>query len=203
MQRAIFHLSEFPSTDDIVRGGRRLEGGDAFFRRLTAAWKVLRKEALKFETRQSYEEPTNVSWKLWGNGDLKGSIEVLPAVRAADVPLYQMLAERNVRFIRLRPVQFPLTDYLKWEIECYHFNSRHGEQIYFVDHTAARRLFDSYARHDFVLFDECLALVHDYDEAGLIRGGWEITRPEAVRCLRNLYWTIVDLAEPYLQFLNR
>jgi len=189
------------STTELVGGARRIDGGKAFFGLFPLAWKSVEREVWKLETRQEYQESGNLSWELFSKGDLEGAMEALASFRQKDVPLYSSLAEKNVRFLRLRPVVLPLTSYLRWELGAYAFNEAHGESIYFVERALEANLFDSYAHHDFVLFDERLALIHDYDFQGTIQGGWELNSREGMLRLRELYQLLLDHAEPYREFL--
>lgn len=195
-------MSKAVSTSDLVRKARRLQDAEAFFALFPSAWRSLRREVWKLETRQVYQEPGNPSWELLVEGDLAGALALIPSVRQVDVDLYNSLAERGVEFLRCRPVQLPLTSYLEWELGCYDFNAKHGEKIFFVDRNESSELFDSYALHDFLIFDDHLALVHDYDDKGLIRGGWEITAAEDIKRLRELYECVRQAAVPFLDFLG-
>ena len=195
-------MSNLTSTTEIVRNARRLDSAKDFFALFPAAWREVKGEVRKLETRQEYQEPGNPSWELLKKGDFDGAMKALPATREEDVPLYRSLDERGVRFLRLRPVALPLTDYLRWEIGAYDFNSKHGELIYFVEWDATADLFERYARHDFMTFDDDLALVHDYNENGLIQGGWEVNSTADVTALGALYQDIFSGSVPYSQYLE-
>lgn len=158
---------------------------------------------MKLETRQAYREPGNPSWDALDASDFERALKLLPDARAEDVDLYRNLAQRDVSFIRLRPVVFPLSAYLKWELHCYVFNAAQGEQIYFVEYEKHRALFENNLRHDFMLFDDLLGLIHDYDADGLIRGGWETTSPPDIAALTALFEQLLHSAEPFMEFLTR
>jgi uncharacterized protein DUF6879 len=200
MLRATFQMPSFVSTTELVREAKRIEGAKAFFALFPSAWESVEREVRKLELRQEYQEPGNPSWELLAKGDFKGAMQTISASRQQDVSLYTSLSARNIRFLRLRPVVFPLTTYLQWELGSYAFNAEYGELIYFVDRTAAEPLLE-FAHHDFLLFDERLALIHDYDASGLIQGGWELTSREGVLKLHELYQSLLERAEPYRDFL--
>lgn len=193
-------MHELISTSRLIAEGQRLEGGQKFFARFPSGWAAVRREVLKLETRQEYREPGNHSWELLESGDEVGAIKALRAAREVDSPLYASLAQRGVKFIRCRPVRFPLTKYLGWELQCYAVNVEKGELVYLLREAQAEELFQSIALHDFVIFDDCLAFVHDYDERGEIVGGWEVTSSEAVAGLRRIFSVILELAVPMSEF---
>jgi hypothetical protein len=201
MLKAISRMPNFLSTTELAREARRVDGAKAFFSLFPSAWKSVEREVWKLEGRQVYKEPGNPSWELLSKGDLEGAMQLIPATRQADVPLYDSLAERSVRFLRLRPVVFPLSNYLQWELGSYAFNEEHGESIYFLEQPTD--IFDNFVCHDFMVFDTQRAFIHDYDADGLIQGGWELTTTEGVSALRELYKALLDQAEPYRAFLER
>ncbi len=189
------------ATTELVRQARRIDGGKAFFGSFKAAWASVQREVWKLETRQTYEEPGNPSWERQAQGDFEGAVRLVPAAREGDLPLYASLAERKVRFLRCRPVSWPLTPYLRWEIEVYKFNAAHGEEIFFFDADSAADPPIRFAEHDFMVFDDRIAFVHDYDAAGSIQGGWELTSPDAIAELRALYQELLRRSTPFQEFL--
>lgn len=189
------------STEEVVKTGKRIDGGENFFQRFSAAWNNVTHDVLKLETRQTYQQSGDLSWELFLAGDVDGALELIPQMRQIDVSLYKSLALRGVHFVRCRPVNFPLTQYLQLEMECYEFNEAHGENIRFINGAVFTKLFDSTALHDFMVFDSTVAFVHDYDSAGLIQGGWEITLPESIKALRDLYLDILKESQPFKKFM--
>ncbi len=190
------------STTVITRSGRRLSGADSFFGRFAPAWSSVSREVLKLETRQEYREPGNPSWEKFAEGDFDEALRLLPQTRSVDVPLYDSLSARGVRFTRCRPVSFPITPYLRWEIACYDFNSKHGESILFVAIEDVAALMSDYLHHDFMVFDDTIAFVHDYDQDGEIRGGWETTDRTSIVELTELFTKFREHSRPYKEFLQ-
>ena len=129
------------------------------------------------------------------------AISKIPAARECDLELYSDLAARGVDFVRCRPIKFPLSDYLKWELECYKFNADHGERIYIGTGDKLIHIYEEFVLHDFMVFDQRLAFIHDYDESGEIRGGWTTTETEAIDRLISIFGTIKSLSMPLEQFL--
>lgn len=194
-------MIDYWSTSDIVQTAQQYSDAKSFFARLPDAWDKVSQSVLKLETRQQYKEPGNPSWEALARGDFEEALRLIPASRAVDVPLYMALRERRVEFIRCRPVRLPLTDYLRWEFACYDFNAAHGEQILCAAEAEVAALFKERLHHDFLVFDDRVALLHDYDSNGQIRGGWETSDGEQIAALKEMFQEFRVCCVSYQRFL--
>ena len=177
-------MAELPSTKQLVNDIEYVSGIDEFFAAFSDAWGATTGQVLKLETRQIYKEPGNASLGAFLEGDVPLAIARLPDYRKGDLELYADLERRNIEFIRCRPIVQPITEYLRWELECYRFNAKHGEKIYFLDRTD---IFDTLALHDFIVFDRSVAVIHDYNEDGLMKGGWVTREEEKIDALASIF----------------
>lgn len=180
-------MSKLISTHSIIRDAKYFSNAPDFFQAFDDLWDKVCGQILKLETRQTYREPGNISYEALQSGDFELAVKLLPEVRAEDDKLYQVLTEKKVDFIRCRPVVRPISEYLRWEMECYKLNEKKGERIYFSERN---ELFNQYASHDFMVFDRFGAMVHDYDETGEIQGGWAVRDTELVDDLVMLFSVI-------------
>ncbi|NHC33591.1 DUF6879 family protein [Scytonema millei] len=190
-------MNRLQNTSNIINHLQYYSGASRFFSKFGDAWNAVKGQVLKLETRQYYREPGNPSFEALEAGDFYKALQILPEARSEDVDLYQSLSRRNVDFIRCRPIVKPITDYLRWELECYRFNASYGERIYFLERSS---IFDELALHDFMVFDRCMAFVHDYDETGEIRGGWMTTEKSDIDTLLMLFSIIKADAVCYLNY---
>lgn len=173
------------STEEVIQSsGVYIQGGDEFFETFVSCWKDVASMVRKLETRQFYKEPGNPSFEAYEVGDFTRSKLLIEESHQSDIALYADLQNRGVKFERCRLVTRPLSSYLKWEIEHYKFVAQYGEEIYFTEQP---EYFLKEAFHDFMVFDNNAARIHDYDESGLIRGGWVISNVSAIRYLQVLY----------------
>jgi len=191
------------TTDVAATATRRLSSPDAFFGCFAEAWKKASEIVRKVETRQDYREPGNPSWERLAAGDFDDAVRTVPDARAADVPLYESLRQRGVHFVRCRPVGDPISLYLRWEIACYDFNAAHGEEILFAPLALAAPLLRDRIHHDFMVFDQNVAFIHDYDSTGEIRGGWMVTNKDDIAALIEMFEELEGLCVPYSEFLGR
>lgn len=184
-------------THDLVERSQYFDSPDRFFANFPAAWHGVAERVLKLETRQEYCELGNPSYEALQQGDWNEAIRLIPEFRAQDADLYESLKKRGVEFIRARPIALPLSQYLRWEFETYKESIKMGEHIFCCDAETTEDLFREFASHDFMVFDGVIALIHDYDECGLIQGGWAITDPHDVLSLAILHSHIVSLSRPF------
>jgi hypothetical protein len=182
------------STHKLIENLVYYRNASDFFSNFPSAWKKVEKQVLKLETRQVYREPGNISFDSLEKGDFNEAVNLISEARKGDIELYQSLAAREVIFTRCRPIELPLSDYLKWEIECYKFNIKYGEQIYVSE---KNEIYEQYALHDFMVFDSEVAFIHDYNEKGEIRGGWMTTDKNVISNLTKLFSSIKQRSTEY------
>lgn len=192
---------KFTTTDAVIEGAPYAGSAKEFFAQFPPAFDATRSQILKLETRQAYQEPDNESFLAMQRGDWDRSMSLLKEARSPDAPLYEALQARGVDFIRCRPLKFPLSDYLRWEMEVYKLNSAMCERIFCCNYDAADFIFSNYAHHDFMTFDARVAFVHNYDSKGLIQGGWKIDDIDRIAELQKLYCFIKSHCQPFQLFL--
>jgi len=159
-----------------LRNASRLDI-DGFQSHFASAWSSIKFRFLKLECWQTYLElEANESQDAYGRGDFAGARASLNLEAEADRPLYKDIQEHGIDYARIRLIQEPLTDYLRYELMAYDIRERMGENIEVVRSDPLLLLpNDDY--FDWLLFDRHTALIHDYGqgEAGLQSGGW-VTR---------------------------
>lgn len=175
----------------------------SFFANFSSAWDAAVTTVRKLETRQTYREPGNPSWERLVAGDFDKALRLLPEVRQEDVELYESLQKRGIHFLRCRPIVFPLSVYLKWELGCYDFNAAHGEDIRAVEANDVPASLSGALTHDFMTFDTEMAVIHDYDSDGEIQGGWVVRDSVDITTMVRLFDDFARLCIPYEQLLRQ
>ncbi len=114
------------------------------------------------------------------------------------------MRERGIEFARIRVVQEPLTDYLRYELTSYRVRAAMGENIEVVRDGSEAPLPNEEV-FDFLLFDRDTALVHDYGNGrtGVQTGGWLVRDPRAIRALEDRALALRADAAPLERFLAR
>lgn len=190
------------ATSDLVADCTYFDGASSFFANFGAVWRDTKYQVLKLETRQEYQQPDNESYVAFTRGDLRRSMQLLDESVAGDRELYASLRDRGVDFIRCRPISKPMSPYLAWEMQHYEFNSREGERIYCCDLNHVGNIFDQRAKHDFMVFDSSVAVIHNYDSSGGIAGGWMTRDEEKISILQSLFIEIKSHCSPFTMFFG-
>jgi hypothetical protein len=186
----------FLATETICHNGKYFDA-DSFFSRIGSAFGLVKSQVLKLETRQEYYEESNKSLASFLEQDFEKSKELLPESRLDDIPLYFHLSEMGIDFIRCRPIKFPLSKYIEWEMNVYKFNAMYCERIFCCNYLSIEEILLNYAHHDFMVFDSSLAFIHDYNQDGKICGGWEITNIEHIIELEKMFIFIKSQCQPF------
>ncbi len=168
----IFLSNELVSTENIIQNAEYFSSPETFFANFSEAWKNVKSQVLKLETKDEYDEGDDPSYKLLKQGKFQEAISYFKTDELINVELYKSLSERKIDFVRCRPVKFPISEYVKYEFKAYELNNKHGEKIYCVEYDTLREVFEKLALHDFMVFDSSIAFIHDYDANGKIQGGW-------------------------------
>jgi len=190
-----------PKTSEIVENLEYLDTPTEFFSHFSCAWDALRCQLLKLETRQTYTEFGNPSYEAFIADDWEKSLDLIEPSRSDDKALYDFVREEQIDFIRCRPVKYPISGYLKWEIENYKLASSRGEKIYFCNYAQVDEVLEINASHDFMVFDSSVAFIHDYDDEGTIRGGWVTRDISDIVKLQALFVFLKSNMRPYELFI--
>ncbi len=184
-----------------LRGSVRLDL-DAFGSAFGVAWSRMRSTFVKVECWQSYQElDANRSLAAFHARDLDGAMSLLRQEAEAEASLYERLRSSELDFVRIRLVQDPMTPYLEYELLNYVVRSELGETIEVVEKPADVPL-PGGNLFDFLLFDGGHALIHDYGDDGLQRGGWAISWSDALLALRATARELRSQAVPLVRFLE-
>jgi hypothetical protein len=161
---------------------------------------TFRSSAFRMETRQEYViEEDREAIADWREGRAR------PAYSVRTSPWAARLATSSIAgklWQRVRVVELPLTDYVRWETAAYVESSVLGEEIRILVRTHQRfaELVD-----DFWLFDAdspsaCVVAVH-YDDNGQPSGNELITEPDLVAAYTEMARTAWNAATPLNEFL--
>jgi hypothetical protein len=106
-----------------------------------------------------------------------------------------------VDFVRIRLITLPLTSYLEYELINYRIRDEMGEtiEIVLLDPRISLPNNDFF---DFLVFDDAVALVHDYGTDGFQTGGWLVEEPGVVRRLEEIAVSLRHKSMPLAEFLG-
>ncbi|GAA3039334.1 DUF6879 family protein [Actinokineospora globicatena] len=134
-------------------------------------WRIGRSGFWKLERLQDFREPTDDSWVAFDQGRWQDAVAALRERRGALTEHYRKISEHGFETWRVRVVEWPLTDYLRWESELLALRDELGGHTRFLDASRVEHLESAGVLPELItLGDE--ALYHLlYDETGLQQGG--------------------------------
>lgn len=166
--------------EEIVGRGTYVESSEKFLAAFSGEWKRCRCQLLKFESNGQFCFVDNSSWRAMADGDFDRAIKLIPEARLVDRDIYEDFRDRGVDIIRCRPIEMPLSQYVKWEVQNYFVNMDYGERVFVCNYVAVKEFADRHANRDFIVFDARLAVVHDFDLEGTLQGGWVVENLEDI-----------------------
>lgn len=161
-------------TSLLPRGGEYLEPA-AFYQRFDAVVAASERIFFKLERLQSYDETGTPYHDAFVRGDWAEAVHLFAEQYAQYSSCDEAFNRRNMLAVRVRAVEFPLTDYVKWELRTYEQTVKFGQRILILDITGEPE--DSVLRRsaDFLMFDDREVLAHDYGREGNLRGVFNMT----------------------------
>lgn len=160
-----------------------------------------REEVFRLEYRQSYHVASDLEeFEKWRRGEST----------AADNPengyfqALRSLRDRGVRAVRVRIVDFPVSEYLLYELDFYRQSASNGEDIRLLERALAIDCMQSTVEsQDFWLFDSSVVLIWKYTDEGERDGQKEIRDPAAASHFVGLRDCLLTHAMLIDQFVER
>ncbi len=132
-------------------------------------WNDLKNEWFKVEVLQDYSaEDKSESLDAWMAGDKERSIELIKAEPSEWANDCRKKVEDGVKLTRIHVVDYPLSEYVQWEIEVYkNRNIPVGrEDVYLLDRKDIPML--DLPSGDLMIFDKTNVVVGNYDSSGYV-----------------------------------
>ncbi|MDO8507759.1 MAG: hypothetical protein Q7S53_04315 [bacterium] len=126
-------------------------------------WNEMQIEFFKIEVLQYYGEDDSPSLREWLAGNREKSLEMM---RKDAKPWAE--GKESVKKIRIHVVDYPLSEYIQWEIEHYKLINIPfvGEEIYLVNRKKIDGL--KLPKGDTIIFDKKKAIVNIYNDNGVV-----------------------------------
>ncbi|HSH60011.1 MAG TPA: hypothetical protein VK988_10290 [Acidimicrobiales bacterium] len=149
----------------------------------------------KVEALQYYDESGDPSWEAFRRGDHATAMAELDCIVDEQTELLKPALTRGVSLTRLRIVEYPVTDYVRWEFASYELSRKIGEQIFAIEKTALEGQLP-----DFVSFDDDILVLLEYSAEGKFCQGIEYRACREVEDLIAAYDETVARAVPAERF---
>lgn len=130
-------------------------------------WDAMKSEWFKVEVLQDYSaEDKGESLSAWMAGDKERSIELLRSEPNPWADSCREKVESGVKLTRIHVVDYPLSDYVEWEIEVYKAGNvpQGKEEVYLVDRKDVTGL--DLPAGDLMMFDQKDVVIGNYDDTG-------------------------------------
>jgi hypothetical protein len=181
--------------------GRRLNM-DELSSHFDKCWDNMKYSYFQYERLQDYQELDNPSYIKFKEGNMKEAVEKLYESVCDDVPYYREICRKGISYVRVHTVNFPLTDYIKWELHSYSLLCQFGQRILLADITSEPRDSDLWCSYDFLLFDSDTVMVQDYGDDGILCGGWITEDSQIVKKFDLLSKKLTSASIPLGEFKN-
>lgn len=152
---------------------------DKYMSEVQSAWDNAARQFLKVEVLQAFEEPGDPSYEALRRRDFKEAVRLVRERVAAQEGMYREGIRRGMEIVRLRVVEWPLTEYLRYEIMAYVVAETIGERVLVIERESLRPEVERELR-EFNMFDQRIAFLLDYTPEGLFRGAWRVEAPSEV-----------------------
>jgi len=164
-------------------------------------WPTLKSQYFMLETLQEYSEVDNPAYVSFLEGDFDKSKELMAKSIGNYKESYNSLFKKGADFIRVHIVKMPLSSYLKdFELQSYKISTTYGERILIADIKEIGEDVNNIS--DFLLFNGKIAMVHDYDDKGLLIGGWLVKDKGYCKKLKELSQKLISKSVPLGTFLQ-
>jgi hypothetical protein len=147
-----------------------------FSKRFRIEWGAARARFLKIERRQEYNQAGDESFDAFRRGEHDTASRLLRESLLEQREMYAGAQTRGVALVRLRLIEEPLSDYLRYyEIPSYSVSEELGERIVFASPDPTEDELP-----DCIVFDSTVMFVNAYDGLGRLVGAIEVKSEDEI-----------------------
>lgn len=163
-------------------------------------FKSFKAEAFRLEVLQAYGEPSeHKAFDMFLSGRPPGREFI-----ADWCDMVSAHRESGKSMSRVHLVNLPLSDYMKFEIECaYKYTQEAGERIYLLDSSQVPAEQASCLQEDFWLYDDERVMVQEYTPEGRLEHARLTDEPQLVSHYISVKAYVLGIAEPVSSFYLR
>jgi hypothetical protein len=162
------------------------------------AWDDARSRYFKIERRQSYNQAGDESFEAFVDGDYERARRLVHSSVLTQGEMYAEARAKGIDLVRLRLVQLPLSDYLRYyEIPSYFASVELGERIGFADVSGDNDLLP-----DCIIFDARVMFINAYDGLDRLVGAIEITDHSEIGRYLALAEPLLAESQPLADFVR-
>jgi Family of unknown function (DUF6879) len=141
----------------------------------------------KLERRQDFREPGVPSWAAMAEGDWRRAHLLADQMRTGIREHQRRLDAKGIVQRRIRIVELPLTDYLRWELYVLRIRADLGERIRVLSPSAVTSGETTGPLPEIIVLGDRIVYQVRYDHDGVVTGAKLLTDPQiAADCRREL-----------------
>ncbi len=179
------------------RNGSYLAPAD-FSVRFREEWDAAQVRFLKVERRQWYSQSGDESFDAFVDGQYERAERLLREIVLGQEEMYASAQARGVDLVRLRLVEEPLSDYLRfYEIPSYSVSEDLGERILLASVDSSQDELP-----DCIIFDSAVMFVNAYDGVGRLIGAVEVRAKDQIEHHANLAEGLLAGGQPLAEFVR-
>jgi len=182
--------------------GRELALDDYFADFEERFWQV--DSTWKLERGQVFQEPDVPSWVAMAEGDHERALALADEMRDGIAEHQRRLDQRGIVQRRVRIVELPLTDYLRWELYVLRIRADLGERIRVLPPSGVASWEKSgRALPELIVLGDSVTYEVRYDNGGVVTGAKLLTDPEISATCGAEIATLWRQGENLIDFLSR
>ncbi|MBR7674796.1 DUF6879 family protein [Streptomyces daliensis] len=166
-------------------------------------WRIGEPGFWKLERLQEFQEPMDDSWVAFSKGDWPHALALLESRREALTQHYARLRAHRFETWRIRVVEQPLTDYMRWELRLLLMRDELGGHTRVIDAGRVRPYEEDGRLPELITLGDDVAYRLLYDENGLQEGGVRYAGHDLVAGCRKFVQGLYGEGEGIREYMAR
>ncbi|MCE0537768.1 hypothetical protein LWF15_19940 [Kineosporia rhizophila] len=186
-----------------ITAGERLLG-DAYWSDFDDHfWRIGTEGFWKLERLQHFQEPGDDSWVAFSRGNWQEAMALLDQRREALTQHYSKMRAHGFETWRIRVVQEPLSDYMRWELQLLRLRHELGGHTRVIDAGDLAEYETGQVLPELVTLGDDVMYELLYNDDGLQEGGIRYSQPDQVASARDLIQELYSMGEDIAQYAAR
>jgi hypothetical protein len=190
---------------DLLAGasGERLLG-DAYWKDSDENfWRTGEPGFWKLERLQVFQEPNDDSWVAFARGDWQQSLELIERRRGSLIRHYDKIRAHRFETWRIRVVEHPLTDYMRWELHLLRLRDELGGHTRVIGAEKVAHFETDGVLPELITLGDDIVYELLYDENGLQEGGIRYTERDLLVRSREFIQAVYHEGEEISDYFAR
>jgi len=166
-------------------------------------WRTGRPGFWKVERLQEFREPNDDSWVAFSEGRWQDSLDLLGRRRDSLIRHYNKIRAHGFETWRIRVVEHPLTDYMRWELHLLRLRDELGGHTRVIQAGKVEQFETESELPELITLGDDVMYRLLYDENGLQEGGIRYTQRDLVVSCRSFIQELYHKGEDIGDYFAR